>query len=483
MANRATLLIMLLILCHGVSMTMGLWGTETQDKENGSHSKHEKLFLLQNSKRLVKTDAGEMSVLHSYGGRISERPLHIGFITMEPSSLFVPQYLDSTLILFVSSGEAKVGFIYDDELAESELKKGDVYQIPAGSTFYLSNTGDSQTLQIICSIDPSESLGVGIFQSFYIGGGSNPVSVLSGFHPRILEAAFNVSGVELGRFFTRRHDGPIVHVGDSHAKASSLWTKFLQLKEDEKLHHMKKMMQDQDDEEEKDDAEVKQKTSWSWRKLLVSVFSNEMQKKKADHDTHKSPHSCNLYDRQADFENSYGSSVTLDGSDYSPLKSSGVGIYHVNLKPGSMMTPHVNPRATEYGVVMKGSGRIQILFPNGSNAMDTEIKEGDVFFVPRYFPFCQIASSNEQLDFFGFTTSSKKNKPQFLVGASSLMKTMMGPELAAAFGVSEDTMKNILNAQHEAVILPTPWTKHEQQSYDNKMDLLKILPNIETIMT
>ncbi|KAI5413152.1 vicilin-like seed storage protein At2g28490 [Lathyrus oleraceus] len=463
MGNRLTLLIMLLILCHGVSMTMGLWGIETEDIENASHSKPKKMFLLQNSKRLVKTDAGEMSVLQSYGGRVSERQLHIGFITMEPNSLFVPQYLDSTLILFVRSGEAKVGFIYHDKLAERELKNGDVYQIPAGSTFFLSNIGDGQTLHIICSIDPSESLGVGIFQSFYIGGGSNPVSVLSGFHPHILEAAFNVSGAELGRFFTRRHDGPIVHVGDSHAKASSLWTKFLQLKEDEKLHHMKKMMQDQDEEQENNDGEVKQKTSWSWRKLLETVLRNEIPKKKSDHVTHHSPHSCNLYDRKPDFKNSYGSSVTVDGSDYSPLKSSGVGIYHVNLKPGSMMTPHVNPRATEYGVVVKGSGRIQILFPNGSNAMDTQIKEGDVFFVPRYFAFCQIASENEPLDFFGFTTSSKKNKSQFLVGASSLMKTMMGPELAAAFGVSEDTMQNILNAQHEAVILPTSWTKHEHE--------------------
>jgi len=33
----------------------------------------------------------------------------------------------------------------------------------------------------------------------------------------------------------------------------------------------------------------------------------------------------------------------------------------------------------------------------------------------------------------------------------------MGPELAAAFGVSEDALQNILNAQHEAVIVPTSW--------------------------
>ncbi|XP_003597174.3 vicilin-like seed storage protein At2g28490 [Medicago truncatula] len=448
MGKKAPLLIMLLILCHGVSMTMAMW--EAEDRENGPSTPDRKLFLLQNSKRVVKTDAGEMRMLESRGGRILERRLHVGFITMEPSSLFVPQYLDSTLIIFVLTGEAKVGIMYEDELEESELKKGDVYQIPAGSAFYLSNIGEGQKLHIICSIDPSESLRIGIFQSFYIGGGA-PLSVLSGFEHRILESAFNVSGSELMKFFTRKNEGPIVHVGPSHASASSIWTKFLQLKEDEKLHHMKKMMQDQEEDVEE---EVKQKTSWSWRELLESVFGDEIKNMKKDKVAHKSPRSCNLYDRKPDFKNSYGWSVSLDGSDYSPLKSSGIGIYHVNLKPGSMMTPHVNPRATEYGIVIRGSGRIQIVFPNGTNAMDTHIKQGDVFFVPRYFAFCQIASSNEPLDFFGFTTSAQKNKPQFLVGATSLMKSMMGPELAAAFGVSEDSMQNILNAQHESVIVP-----------------------------
>jgi len=141
-----------------------------------------------------------------------------------------------------------------------------------------------------------------------------------------------------------------------------------------------------------------------------------------------------------------------------------------------MMTPHVNPRATEYGIVIRGSGRIQIVFPNGTNAMDTHVKQGDVFFVPRYFAFCQIASSNEPLDFFGFTTSAQKNKPQFLVGATSLMKSMMGPELAAAFGVSEDALQNILNAQQESVILPA------EQNYEKKSDS-ETIPKIVTIMT
>ena len=52
----------------------------------------------------------------------------------------------------------KVGYIYKDELVERKLKMGDVLHIDAGSTFYMVNTGKGQRLQIICSIDASDSL-------------------------------------------------------------------------------------------------------------------------------------------------------------------------------------------------------------------------------------------------------------------------------------------------------------------------------------
>lgn len=121
-----------------------------------------------------------------------------------------------------------------------------------------------------------------------------------------------------------------------------------------------------------------------------------------------------------------------------------------------MMAPHVNPTATEYGIVLSGSGSIRIVFPNGTTALNAEIAEGDVFWVPRYFPFCQIASRTGPLEFFGFTTSARRNRPQFLAGASSVLRTMLGPELAAGFGVDKETLRRVLDAQREAVILPSP---------------------------
>lgn len=61
-------------------------------------------FLLQKSKHVVRTDAGNMRVVSGFSGRFVKSPMHIGFITMEPRSLFIPQYLDSSLILFIRRG-------------------------------------------------------------------------------------------------------------------------------------------------------------------------------------------------------------------------------------------------------------------------------------------------------------------------------------------------------------------------------------------
>lgn len=65
-------------------------------------------------------------------------------------------------------GEAKVGYMHKNDLKERKLKSGDVYRIPAGSAFYLLNTHNESSLHIICSIDPSEGLGLGVLQVTYI---------------------------------------------------------------------------------------------------------------------------------------------------------------------------------------------------------------------------------------------------------------------------------------------------------------------------
>ncbi|KAK6138045.1 hypothetical protein DH2020_028209 [Rehmannia glutinosa] len=382
----------------------------------------EEWFLLQDSKRVIQTDAGDMRVVKGFGGRLIKNPMHIGFITMEPKSLFIPQYLDSSLIIFIRRGEARVGHIYKDELVERSLKMGDIYRIEAGSAFYLINTAEGQRLHVICSIDTSQSLGWNTFQSFFIAGGTYPASVLSGFDHLTLSTAFNVSEADLGEMLTRQQNGPIVYLSDTHSP--SLWTKFLDMEHPQKLAHMRRIVRIR----EEDLKEEEPQSTWFIRKLLVSLFGKR--DKRGDEkkgETGKGPDAYNIYDRKPDFRNDYGWSIALDETDYEPLKYDDFGIYLVNLTAGSMMAPHINPRATEYGIILSGAGTIQIVYPNGTLAMNAKVTEGDVFWIPRYFPFCQIASRTAPFEFFGFTTSARNNRPQFLGPIRGCVRAERGP--------------------------------------------------------
>lgn len=431
-----------MFLAFSSALRVGMGFDEEGESEEREKVK-EDIFVMGEPKHVVKTEAGNMKVFKGFRGKISERPMHIGFITMEPKSLFIPQYMDSTLILFIRRGEAKIGSIHKGRFVEQRLKVGDVYKISSGTTFYIVNTGEGQRLHIICSIDPSESVGFGPLQSFFIGGGTYPRSILAGFDPQTLTAAFNVSSEELRVVMTRQESGPIVFVPDAHSP--SMWSKFVQLKSQDKLGYFRKMIRYH--ERSVFNQEEEEESKMTWRKLFYSLMGKEKSR--------KAPKAYNLYDRKPDFQNNYGWSTALDESDYSPLSTPDFGIYLVHLKAGSMMAPHINPSATEYGIVLSGSGSIEVVFPNGSSGMNAQVKEGDVFWIPRYFAFCQIASRTGPFEFFGFTTSARKNKPQFLVGASSILKTMGGPEFATSLGVSEERFRRIVDAQRESIILPS----------------------------
>ncbi|KAL4591488.1 hypothetical protein LXL04_004456 [Taraxacum kok-saghyz] len=421
----------------------GAGGRSGGGKRGGTDSRR---FILQDARRVVATDAGGMRVVKGVGGKLSESPMHIGFITMEPNSMFIPQYLDSSLIIFVELGEARIGSIYNDDFVEKDLKSGDLYRIQAGSAFYIVNTAEGQRLHIITSIDTAESSDWSAFQSFYIGGGANPSSVLAGFDIQTLSTALNVSHDTVGELLSSRQKGAIVYLNpDSESKKEpSMWKSFLEQGKQEKKTQMKRIVQVRvnDNDEEK--------STWSVTEFVNSMFG--VNRKKGDT---KSLDSYNIYDRKPDFKNDYGWSIEVSENDYEPLKRSDFGVYLVNLTAGSMMAPHINPSANEYGVVLSGTGNIQVVFPNGTLAMDAEVNEGDVFWIPRYFPFCQVASRSNPFVFFGFSTAARSNKPQFLVGQGSLLQAMMGPEFANAFGMSEERLKEIVNAQSQTTILPS----------------------------
>ncbi|KAH0691446.1 hypothetical protein KY289_018804 [Solanum tuberosum] len=121
---------------------------------------------------------------------------------------------------------------------------------------------------------------------------------------------------------------------------------------------------------------------------------------------HKASSIDNLYNKKPDFKNDYGWSKKVDLSDYSPLEQSG--------NDGSLMAPHINPSAIEYGILLRGTGRIQIVYPNGILAMNA--------------------------------------------------KSLRGPEFAAAFGIDEKRLKRIANAQRQQIKIKFKFKNDQDQA-------------------
>uniref|UniRef100_A0A6V7QSQ7 Cupin type-1 domain-containing protein n=1 Tax=Ananas comosus var. bracteatus TaxID=296719 RepID=A0A6V7QSQ7_ANACO len=337
--NEALKLVMVLLLLLASLCFVGVKGyvEELQDeevvKERGGdegEGGRRGLFMLGKAKKVVETAGGEVRVVSGLRWKGDPNPMHIGFISMEPNTLFIPQYIDSDLVLFVKSGEAKVGWIYKDKMVEKHLKKGDVNVISAGSAFYVVNTGEGQKLHVICSIDTSESIGHGPYESFFVGGGRYPTSVLAGFDTRTLTAAFNISSEELAMLMRSQRSGPIIYMNS------------------EQMDQSKKSYIDDDDDDDdnvdddEDDGEDEDGTAFSWRKMLGGGGGDRT--RETERGRVRAPHAYNLYAEKPSFENSYGWSIAIDEHDYAPLKHTGVGVYLVNLTAGSMMAPHLNPR-------------------------------------------------------------------------------------------------------------------------------------------
>lgn len=83
----------------------GMEGREKREEEEAPGSPQRRGRFILRSKEVVKTDAGEVRLVMGYRYRGNTSPMHIGFITMEPNTLYIPQYIDASLILFVHRGK------------------------------------------------------------------------------------------------------------------------------------------------------------------------------------------------------------------------------------------------------------------------------------------------------------------------------------------------------------------------------------------
>ncbi|KMT09070.1 hypothetical protein BVRB_6g137690 [Beta vulgaris subsp. vulgaris] len=376
---------------------------------------------------VVATEYGEISAVDIDDGTGTGRHnYHLQFITLEPNSIFLPVLLNADMVFYVQTGSGKISWANSDELYKVSLQRGDVYRLRSGTLFYIHSSLEAERprLRIIAIFaNPEEEQ----LQGPSIGPYSNINDLVRGFDKRVLQAAFQVSEEVIEELTSATDTPAIVH------------------------------------------AEPKRKNFWQQELLYVNAFLGiKRYSKQVSENKKKHTKTFNFFKEDPDFKSCNGWSTLVTKHNLDALHGSHIGVFMVNLTKGSMMGPHWNPMATEVSVVLEGEGMVRVVCPSTLTNKECKnsrfkIEEGDVFTVPRFHPMAQTSFNNGSLVFMGFSTSTKNNHPQFLIGKASVLQTLSKPILGASFNVSGTTIEQLLGAQEKAIILDCTSCAEEQE--------------------
>ncbi|KAF9682302.1 hypothetical protein SADUNF_Sadunf05G0094700 [Salix dunnii] len=390
---------------------------------------------------LVVTEYGEISSAEISAG--TKGPYHIQFITLEPNSLFLPVLLHADMVFYVHTGNGKLRWTDGGkEMKRMNLRRGDVCRLQAGSVFFVQSNLDPERekMRIYAIFSDTDE---GIYDPS-TGAYCSINDLVLGFDGKILKAAFKVPEEMLEEIARATKPPPVVHAVTKGQK-SALWKL-----EDQLVNFLAGG---------KDDS-------------LYDIGNK--------HKKTKETKTFNILDADPDFENCNGWSLAVDKWSLKSLRDSNIGIFMVNLTKGSMMGPHWNPMATEIAVVLHGQGMIRAVCPGTANEsecknMRFKVKEGDVFAVSRFHPMAQMSFNNDSFVFMGFSSSTKRNHPQFLTGRSSILRMVDRSILAVSFSVTNTTMDQLLNAQEDALILDcTSWAPDNRLAHRVDVGRMKI---------
>ncbi|CAN6563133.1 unnamed protein product [Malus baccata var. baccata] len=374
---------------------------------------------------LVSTEYGEVWSVDVNDGH--RKPYHIQFITLEPNSLFLPVLLHADMIFYVNTGSGRLSWTDDDKIRRVDIKRGDLYRLTPGSVFFVQSNLETERQKLRINAIFTSNSDDDLYDPA-VGAYSSIRDLVRGFDPKLLRSAFKVSEEVIESIVNGTDQSAFVHA-----------------------------------------IPTKKETFWDLEARFLKTFllGNDgiaFNSKKKEETT-----AYNIFDEDPDFKNCNGWSLTVNKKSSHLLKGSNIGFFMVNLTKGSMMGPHWNPRATEITVVLQGHGMVRVVCSsteaNKSECrnMRFRVHEGDVFSVPRFHPMAQMAFNNDSLVFMGFSTTEKKNYPQFLAGKYSVLQNLDKLVLAASFNVTSTTIDQLLSAQADSFIIDCTSCAEEEE--------------------
>ncbi|XP_043695950.1 glutelin type-D 1 [Telopea speciosissima] len=313
----------------------------------------------------------------------SELPmLHEGNIgaaklALEKNGFALPSYSDSAKVAYVIQGSGRVGIV----LPESEetvipIKKGDSLALPFGVVTWWFNNQDEELVVLFLG-DTSKSRKRGEFTEFYLTGSNGFLNGLS--------TEF------VGRAFDLPEDKAKALVG------SQPGTGIVKLKEGLSLPEPK--------------AELREGLALNCEEAPLDV----------------------------DIKNG-GRVVVLNTQNLPLVGQVGLGADLVRIDGHAMCSPGFScDSAYQVTYVLKGSGRVQVVGVDGKRVLETTLKAGNLFIVPRFHVVSKIAD-NDGMHWFSIISTPN---PVFthMAGATSVWKALSPQVLEGAFNVDPELEK------------------------------------------
>lgn len=314
-------------------------------------------------------------------------------LALEKNGFALPRYSDSAKVAYVLQGAGVAGIVPPEkEEKVLAIKKGDAMAIPFGSATWWYNKEDTE-LVILFLGDTSKGHKAGSFTDFFLMGSN---SIFTGF--------------------TTEFVGRACDLDDSSAKTL-----------------------------------VTKQTVNGIVKLDAGFKMPEPKKE------HRDGMALNCLEAPLDVDIKNGGRVVVLNTKNLPLVGEvGLGADLVRIDGGAMCSPGFScDSALQVTYIVRGSGRVQVVGVDGKRVLETTIKAGSLFIVPRFFVVSKIGDP-DGMEWFSIITTPN---PIFtnLAGKTSIFKALSPQVVQAGFNIDPEFEKKFSSKRlSDAVFFPPP---------------------------
>ncbi|KAJ9686722.1 hypothetical protein PVL29_015530 [Vitis rotundifolia] len=314
-------------------------------------------------------------------------------LALEKHGFALPRYSDSSKVAYVLQGSGVAGIV----LPESEekviaIKKGDAIALPFGVVTWWYNKEDTELVVLFLG-ETSKAHKAGQFTDFFLTG---TTGLMTGFTTEFVARAWDLEE-KVAKLLVEKQSGVgIVKLADTFKMPEP------------KIEHRNGM-------------------------------------------------ALNCEEAPLDIDIKNGGRVVVLNTKNLPLVGEvGLGADLVRLDGGAMCSPGFScDSALQVTYVVRGSGRVQVVGVDGKRVLETTLKAGNLFIVPRFFVVSKIADS-DGMEWFSIISTPN---PIFtnLAGKTGVWKALSSQVLEAAFNIPPDAEKQFRSKRNfDAVFFPPP---------------------------